>query len=94
VAGVDKGMKKHHECIKCLCHSHALEVEFSGNLLDDDTVYLNIWYDGRRGNTPLWERIQNAWYMLRRGYVIDGVLLNEEKTVKLRDALNKILDSE
>lgn len=88
-------MKKHSELIKCECYSHAIEVEFIGDAdFHDDTVYLNIWYNGHGNNTPLLERIKNAWLMMTKGYVIDGVLLSEEKATKLRDALSVILDED
>jgi hypothetical protein len=83
-------MKAYSEMIKCECYSHAIEVDYMED--PDEITYLNIWYNGRGNNTPLWDRIKDAWRMLTKGHVIDGVLLSKEKATKLRDALTIILD--
>lgn len=83
-------MKEHKDIIECECHSHRIEVEY--DKIDEDYVYINLWYMGRGHNIRLWDRIKIMWDMLTIGYVHDGYLLTEAKTKQLRDALDTILD--
>jgi hypothetical protein len=83
-------MKEHQVMIKCDCYSHAIEVEYMED--PDEITYINLWYMGRGNDWHLKDKLVAAWRMLTEGYVIDGFLLNREKVVQLRDALNVILD--
>lgn len=81
-------IQKVSKMVKCECYSHLIEAVYISDPCPE--AYINIWYDGRGSNTPLLERIENAWRMLTSGYVIDGVILTRKKVIELRDALTEI----
>ena len=83
-------MKEHKERVECACHTHSLEVEYIND--PDEIVYITLWYMGKRTCPSLLERIKAAWHMITAGYANDDILLDKEKTTRLRNALTTILD--
>jgi esterase/lipase superfamily enzyme len=83
-------MKEYKETFDCACHSHSLGVEYMND--PEEIVYLTLWYMGKQNCPHILDRIRAAWQMLTSGYANDDILLNKEKTTKLRDALSIILD--
>lgn len=73
--------------VKCDCGAHAIGV---AKLDDDDDIYIELWYMGRRDMT-LWERLKAIWKVLVRG----GDLLFEEvilpKALELKSFLEEVL---
>lgn len=83
-------MKEHKEMVECDCHSHAIQVEYMSD--PEEITYITLWYMGKNRCPNLLDRIRAAWQMLTTGYANDDILLNKEKTIQLRNALDTILD--
>jgi esterase/lipase superfamily enzyme len=83
-------MKEYKETFDCACHSHSIQVEYMAD--PEEITYITLWYMGKQNCPHILDRIRAAWQMLTSGYANDDILLNKEKTTKLRDALSIILD--
>ncbi|MDK2920127.1 MAG: hypothetical protein PWQ37_2860 [Candidatus Petromonas sp.] len=74
--------------VECDCYTHAIRlVKFD----DDDTLFLNFWYLGRR-NISLRKKLKDVFDVLKGNrMLIEEIVLNKEDVKVLRDYLNEYL---